>query len=151
MLKEEYRNILKSYKVEKLGSNVVAGQFPSILCHVCINSYVINMYGQRQTIYYDWKKKIEFEVSLGAAIASEYYDILDDIIINFMKTFNYNIITPANTLVNFIVNIPEPSIAKFQNVCNNFKGKLWDDILNDFIDALYEFTNTITIHGDKPQ
>jgi len=110
---------------------------------------IIDIYGVTRPVIHDWGKLVEFKVNLSTAIYMDNYDTLDNIIIEFFKTYNYKIITPTGQFVMFKVDFTDESEKRFESICNNFKGKDWDSIIDDFIDALYIFLSSATVHGDS--
>ena len=139
---------LKNYKKEKNGRNIVIESFPRTLMTLLCSSHIINIYGEPHPIGYDGIKSFEFITRMSDAIAHDNFDLLDDIIIDFVKTYHYTILTPEYKMIMFPVNFPEDAEKIFREICNSFKGKQWNDVLSEFIDALYTFTDTATIHGD---
>jgi hypothetical protein len=151
MLNEKYKGSLLILKKSINGADAVAKLFPRCLMEFLRCVYVTNMYGQLQTICYDYEKSHEFQIRLGFAIHNNNFDAIDDILIEFINTYHYKILTPDFKLVMFPVNIPKEAESVFRKICNSFKGKEWDNILPELVDTLYAFTSTITIHGDKIQ
>jgi len=149
MVKKEILNSLKPFKTSSMGKAHVAEAFPSLLANVCRSMGVLDMYGITRPVIHDWGKLMEFKVNLSTAIYSNNFDTLDNIIIEFFKTYNYKIVTPLGQLVMFKVDFTDESEKKFELICNDFKGKEWDEILESFIDALYDFLSSATIHGDS--
>jgi hypothetical protein len=149
MLPEGFIASLKAYKFSVMGRDSVIKVFPELLANTCRTMQVTNMYGVPQGLCYDWNKLMEFKVNLSTAIAMEKYDTLDNIIIEFFDSYNYKIVTPMGQLVMFKVDFPKESKRKFETTCNAFKGRLWDDIIDEFVTSFYEFANTATIHGDN--
>ncbi len=148
MLPEGFLNSLKAYKFSVMGRDAVITSFPELLANVCRMMKVTNVFGLPQAICYDWGKLLEFKINFSNAIAFENFDMLDNIILEFFSSYHYNIITPDGSLVMFKVDFPEDETQKFVNTCNAFKGREWDDILPEFLDALYSYTSKATIHGD---
>ena len=74
------------------------------------------------------------QTKLGNAIINNDFDTLDDIIINFFKS--YYCITQIGKL---FIEFEKEKIDKFIEICNSFKGKQWDDIVITFFNELYIF------------
>jgi len=149
MLKKEFINPLKAYKIKYMGRGAIINIFPLLLANCCRQSYIINIKGSTQPLCYDWTKLMEFKNNLSIVIANENYDLLDNIILEFFKTYNYKILTKQSSYLLFKIEFPKDAEDNFIETCNNFKDKQWDDILDDFLEALYIFLNTGTVHGQK--
>ena len=148
MIPEGTLNSLKAFKISTFGKENIVETFPMLLANCCRTMRVPNIFGQPQELIYDWGKFVEFRVNLGTAIYNEQYDYLDNIIIEFFQTYSYKTLTPKGQLVVFTIEFPEEAVTTFENTCNAFKGKLWDNILDDFLNAFHDFVKTATVHGD---
>lgn len=148
MIKKELINALKPFKVSTMGKDHVSRVFPELLANACRSMGVVDCYGATHPVLQDWGKLVEFKVNLSTAIYTDNYDTLDNIIIDFFNTYNYKIVLPTGKFVMFKVEFPQESKDLFESRCNQFKNCEWDEILNDFIDYLYEFLSSATIHGD---
>lgn len=84
------------------------------------------------SISYTSTDLMTFTNRLGGAIHADQYDQLDNIILNFVKS--YIGFAPQLTLVKLV--FPEEEASKFEQICNTFKGKSWVDISSEFIHAL---------------
>lgn len=149
MLEKTIANSLKAFKFSVMGRKSVAGAFPTLIANCCKSMKIINIYGQYQAIHYDWNKLLIFEMNLGTAIYNNNFDTLDNIIIEFFHCYHYQTVTPDGQFVMFEVDFPDEAIKKFETICNKFKGKEWDDILDKFIDAFFEFVNLATVHKEE--
>ena len=87
-------------------------------------------------LYYDPVKFLSFQTKLSYAILLHKYDDLDNIVLEFLD--NYFCGTSHIDLV-------EEERIKFINICNGFVGKHWNDILDSFVDALYDLLSTAMI------
>ena len=149
MIAKVFIDSLKTYKEPLYTKDKIASDFPFALANCCRSMKITNILGQPQGLLYDWTRLREFQVNLGIAIESEQYDYLDNIILEFFSEYNYKIITPDGKFVMFKIAFNEDAKNKFVDICNAFKGKEWNNILDDFLDSLYVFLNTITIHGEN--
>ena len=140
---------LKSQKFAIYEKNIVAETFPELLAQCLQMIKVINLYGEEQVLSYDWQKLVQFKVNMGNAVYTETYNSLDNILIDFLSTYHYKKVTPAGSLVMFSINFLEEEKNIFIEKCESFKGKKWDNIVNDLIDAIYNLFNSATIHGNK--
>lgn len=147
MFKKEFLQPLKAYTTNIYTKEIICTVFPNMLAQLCRMTSVINFYGYPQQLHFNPEHVIEFTNNLGCSIHQENYDLLDNIILKFFKEYYY-MIPINNKYYRFVVDFNEEATNKFVETCNNFKGKQWDDIISPFLDSLYEFLNTITIHGD---
>jgi hypothetical protein len=148
VIKQELINALKAFRFSTMGKEHVAKVFPELLANSCRSMAITDILGAKKEVIYDWGKLVEYKINFSNAIYSDAYDMLDNIVIEFYKSYNYKIIVPPGRLVLFHVDFPDEAIEKFTNICNAFKGQLWDDILDNFLDSFYEFVSTATVHGD---
>jgi len=151
MISRQLLERLKSFRVNDTNKNNMADAFPDTLATVLTMFTIRNIYGEEQALLYDWRKKVKFKINLGYAIANEYFDTFDEIILDFVKSYNYRKATPDGKFYEFKIEFPEQAIAEFESVCNAFKGRTWNDLLEDFINALRNLLDSATIHGDKFQ
>jgi hypothetical protein len=132
-MKKELFSGLKLYKTTNYSKEIIANAFPI----VCANLFKMFMAktptGQAIPIGYDWGKLMEFKTNLGTIIAKENYDFLDNIIIQFLNSYSC-ICMPYRIFIKF----PEEKLDEYTKICDNFKGKKWDDIIDTFIDATYD-------------
>jgi len=149
MIQPALINSLKAFKFSTMGKEHVAKIFPELLANSCRSMAIVDIMGARKEVIYDWGKLVEYKINLSNAIYGNNYDMLDNIIIEFFKSYNYKMITPDSRLILFHVDFPDGAISKFEETCNAFKGLLWDDIIDDFLDSFYEFVSTATVHGDS--
>jgi len=149
MIKPEFIQSLKAFKFSTMGKEHVAKIFPELLANSCRSLSITDILGNKKEVIYNWGKLMEYKINLSNAIYNNNYDLLDNIIIDFYQSYNYKMVTPKGQLVMFKVDFSDEVIKKFTDICNAFKGKEWDDILNDFLDAFYDFITKATIHGDN--
>lgn len=140
---------MKAQKFSIYEKNIVAEVFPNMLTQWLTMIKVVNIYGLEQQLSYDWKKQVQFKLNLGHAIYNENYDKIDDIILEFMNTYHYKILTPKKELVLFPVVFKEEAKNEFINKCNSFKGKEWDNIVSDLIDSIYSLFESATVHKNR--
>lgn len=94
----------------------------------------IDPYGRTMCLSFDLIQLSIVQSDLGNMIINNEFDQLDDIIINLFKSY-YCPSERGPIKISF----PEESIERFISTCDNFKGKLWDDIVEDFFMAAYDF------------
>ena len=148
MISEAFVNALRTYKEPLYTKEKIAECFPRTLANSCRTMKITNILGKPQGLYYDWGQLQAFQVNLGAAIHNENYDSLDNIIIDFVNSYNYKTVTPKGQFIMFTVDFPDTAVHQFEIACYQFKGKKWNDMLNEFIDELVKFLKTVTVHGD---
>jgi len=151
MLKKEFVFPLKAYKISTMGKDVVVSTFPALVANCCRMATITNVQNKNQNLCYDWTKFMEFRNNLSIVIMQNQFEYLDNIIIDFFKTYNYEVLRDISTKVRFTIQFPDEAIQTFTSRCNAFKGKEWDDILDGFVDALYDFLNSGTIHNQTPK
>ena len=149
MIQQAFIKSLKAFKFSVFGKEHIAKVFPELLANSCRSMAIIDIMGQPKEVIYDWGKLVEYKINLSNAIYNDNYDLLDNIIIEFFKSYNYQIVVPDGRLIIFHIDFPDEAIEKFTNICNAFKGKQWDDIIDSFLDSFYEFVCTATVHGDN--
>ena len=148
MIAEGFINALKTYREPLYTKKKIAERFPLTLANCCRTMKVTNILGKPQGLLYDWGQLQAFKTNMGIAISHENYECLYNIIIDFFDSYNYKIITPKGHLTMFTVKFPDYAKTAFTNTCNDFKSRAWNDIIDDFIDALVDFLRTATVHGD---
>ena len=149
MIKPGMINALKAFRFSTMGREHIAKVFPELLATSCRTMAIVDIFGSKKEVIFDWGKMMEYTVNFSSAIYSDNYDMLDDILIELLKSYNYTIFVPPGKRILFHVDFTDAAIEKFTNTCNAFKGKEWDDIINDFLDSFYEFVSTATVHGDN--
>ena len=148
MIKPELITALKAFRFSTMGRDHIAKVFPELLANSCRTMAIVDIFGNKKEVIFNWGKLMEYKINFSSAIYSNNYDMLDNILIEFFKSYNYKIIVPPGKLVMFHIDFPDEAIQKFENTCNAFKGKQWDDIIDTFLDSFYEFVSTATVHGD---
>ena len=140
---------LKAQRIAIYERNIVAEAFPTLLAHCLQMLKVTNIFGHEQILMYDWQKLVQFKINLGGAIYNKNYDMIDDILLDFLSTYHYKKVTPRGKLVMFMMEFPEEAKNAFVEKCNAFKGKDWDEIVCDLVDAIYSLLESTTVHGNK--
>lgn len=128
---------LKAYKTFVFPIETIAEVFPSIFADILKMFRLRTAIGQSMPIGYDWSKLMEFQINLGNCIANNQFNYLDNILLQFLKSYSY-VIPPYQ----FFIKFSNEEEEKFVNTCNAFKGKKWDDIIDVFIDAVYDLFET---------
>ena len=85
------------------------------------------------SIFYSGASFLTLRNRLGYAMSNNHFDSLDEIIFNFFKQSLYCSIFGQTAYLSFT---PEAT-SKFILVCDSFKGKVWDDIIDTFVDEFY--------------
>ena len=135
---------LKGHRTTDATLDKVASSFPlvfgnllrlmSVILPPC---YVFNFMFERD-------KFMAFILTLGNAIHFNQFDFIDNIILEFLSSYNY-IIPPYKV----IIDLDPKEVDKFTVLCNGFKGKEWNDILSPLVDGIYDLLNTATANGQK--
>ena len=135
---------LRGYKEPSFSLKAVATVFPETLANV------LRLFNNRETILrsasvtFDWSAMKRFQMELGSAIYNENFDKLDDVVLKFYKT--YHCVKPQGTYIGrYYIFFPEESIEKFVNICNGFKNKTWNEVIDPFLDALHELFDSSSI------
>lgn len=135
---------LKGYQTTEETLSGVAQSFPMIfghllrMMHVMLHPcYVFNFMFERGQF-------IQFMSNLGNAIQSHNFDYIDNIIIEFLSSYNY-VIPPYKVIIDLDPN----SVQRFTDLCNNFKGKKWNDILSPLVDGIVDLLENATAAGKK--
>lgn len=128
---------LKAYKTTTFPKEDIATLFPSLLADILRMFMAKSLNGRPLPIGYNWDKFMEFQTNLGIMIAQEKFDYLDNVVIQFLKSYQ----TCFNPYV-ITICILDDELRKYENICNEFKGKTWDEIIDDFIDATYNLFKT---------
>jgi hypothetical protein len=98
---------------------------------------IIDPLGKTYELTFDGSQIPEFQNNLRKAIKTSNFDTLDNIIIDFFEWYHISF-GDGNLYVTFRTDVRE----KFINTCNNFKGKIWDDIVDDFFTSLYDLISS---------
>lgn len=94
----------------------------------------IDPYGRTRDLNFDLIQLSIVQSDLGNMIINNDFDQLDDVIINLFKSYYCHFETGP-----IKISFPDSSIEKFRSTCNSFKGKLWDDIVEEFFMSAYDF------------
>jgi len=81
-----------------------------------------------------WGKLKEFTINMGTIIYKEHFDYLDNIVLEYLK--NYKM--PTN-MYQLHLQFPEEATTHFINVCNSFKGEKWDNVIDTFLNEIYDY------------
>ena len=133
-MRRGYLKGLKGYRTAIFSLETVATVVPQLISDLFKSFFIEGPRGHPMPIGYDWGRLMEFQVNLGTVIVNQNFDYLDNIIIQFFKSYGC-VVPPHKHHIQF----PDEAITKFTLICNSFKGKEWDDIIDEFIDALYDF------------
>ncbi|HRZ18862.1 MAG TPA: hypothetical protein P5136_02285 [Methanofastidiosum sp.] len=112
----------------------ISSMAPVKIMYALRNFRIIDTTGQEYRLTFDGITVSPFQNKLRDAIENEDFDVLDNIILDFFK--GYHIHLWGGKLY---ISFPEENINSFVNICNNFKGKKWDEIVQDFFISLYTF------------
>ena len=93
------------------------------------------------SVFFEAHSQLMFCNNMGNAIVNHEYGNLDDILLQLFKSGMVFIAGYGMKTITFT----EKDASIFQNKCNTFKGKHWNDIIGDFIDACTELFKTGTV------
>ena len=138
---EKTFNALKLYREGHHTNDDIAKIFPKLFmsCLHVIHFRINHSYDTH--VFFRASDQLLFENNMGNAIANHLYDNLDDIL---LQLFTSGVIFINGTGVKPLV-FSEKDASIFQNKCNTFKGKHWNDLIGDFIDACTELFKTGTV------
>jgi len=80
---------------------------------------------------------LTFRTRLSTAIFTNNFDYLDNVILDFIKSSKYSYGATPLTLT-----FSEETTLNFVELCNSFKGRPWDDIIDPFIDGLRDLLSS---------
>src|SRR5271157_642924 len=135
---------LKMYGTTDSNLDKVASLFPQLLgnliCSVSVTLHPCYIF----TLKFERDLYLQFTMNLGNAIRSNEFDMLDNIILDFIGTYHYYY--PPYKV---IIDLNPIEVKKFTELCNGFKGQTWNDILSPLIDGIYNILITATANGEK--
>jgi hypothetical protein len=138
MINKTTINNLKMFKVTDDNIIPISKLFPILFGNILKLAYVQVKPDMIVALNYDYMLFIQFQTKLGYAILTHSYDTLDNIILEFLDSYNYGI--PPEHM--FYIDFSKDERQNFIDTCNSFKGKYWNDILDDFIEGFYNLLCT---------
>jgi len=126
---------LKGYKEGFYTKEQVAEYFPEVLAGFLKMINIKSAQLITAPIEFDWQKLMKFKMNFGKAIYTNNFDKLDDIILEFLNTYKCRISLTQSVVASF----PEEAQKQLVQTCNSFKGKQWNDILEELVDALERY------------
>jgi hypothetical protein len=142
MINKKLFNGLKNYYINDDNIESIAQAFPLVLGNLLRMMNVQVPPRSTVNLLFDRDKFLEFINNFGYAILNEDFDLFDNLIIEFISTYHY-VILPYK----YIIDLDEEQKIIFINLCNSFKGKKWNDILDIFVDGLYDLLSLSTVNG----
>jgi len=133
-MRRELLKGIKGYRTANFSIETIAEVVPSLIADFFKTFMATNMQGNASPIGYDWGRLLEFQINLGTMIKTKQFDYLDNVVIQFLKSYSH-----VHSAYRFFIKFSDAAIEKFTKICNSFKGLDWDDIVDEFVDALYEF------------
>lgn len=119
----------------------IAKTFPMSL-GILLRDMNIQINGGRVNLLYKADKLHKFMSDMEEVILTNKFDYLDNIVLELLD--NYTILL-GEKLED--IDIPEKDRTIFIDTCNNFKDRTWNDIFDDFLDAVYVVLKDATIAG----
>lgn len=142
MINKNILNGLKGYVSSDENLYHVADMFPRLLGNLLRIMSVYQPPIYTINLMYDQKDFYKFQINMSHAIANNSFDTLDDIVLGFIETYYYGL-EPNK----FYLQFGEGIRKNFIEICNSFKGKHWNDILNPFIDSLNDLLSSGIVNG----
>lgn len=141
MINKKVIDNLKLYKSTEENIVPISKIFPILFGNILRLSYVYFKPDTKVTLIYNQIEFLKFQTKLGYAILMHEYDNLDNIVLEFLDTYHYGF--PPDYM--FHISFNQEIRQKFIGVCNTFKGKTWNEIIDSFIDSFYELLSTATL------
>ena len=129
-MKRQLLKGLRGYQTPTFSIELIAELVPNLIAEVLKMYTARNAMDQITPIGYDWNKMLEFQINLGTMIATKQFDYLDNVMIQFLKSYSY-VLPPYR----FFIKFPDEELIKYEEICNEFKGKEWNEIVDEFVDA----------------
>jgi len=123
---------IKGYRTSGYSLEVISQVVPHLIGDLFRTFHITNKKGSPSHIGYDWGRLMEFQINLGSMIISKKFDYLDNVTLQFLNGFS-TLEYPHRVFVKY----PQKEIDKFIKICNKFKGLEWDDIVDEFVDSIY--------------
>lgn len=142
MINKSLLDGLKVYKTNSEDTGGIAIVFPLVLGNILRLITITLPPCYVKNLTYDVNKFMEFQLCMGNAIRNHDFDVLDNIILEFFKSYHFML--PPHK---FCLEFPQKVEETFITTCNNFKGKKWNDILGLFMESLYELLLHGTVNG----
>lgn len=122
---------IKAYRTPIFPIETIAKVVPHLLADYFKTFMAQNMQGTTSPIGYDWGRLLEFQNNLGMMIMSKKFDYLDNVVLQFLKSYSH-----VFSVYRFPIKFPDSSVEKFKKICDSFKEREWNDIVDEFIDAV---------------
>ena len=135
---------LKGYKTAVYPMQTIVDVFPHLIADYCKSFLVTRFDGHTDTIGYDWGRLLEFQINLGSMISSHKFEYLDNVVLQLFKSYSY-----IYTVYQFYIDFDSISVKRFVKTCDTFKNKEWDDVIDDFVDALHDLFSSGTFLNKK--
>ena len=141
MINKKTIDNLKLYKATEENVIAISKIFPILFGNLLRLSYVYFKPTVKVSLIHDQMEFIKFQTKLGYAILMHEYDNLDNIVLEFLDTYHYGF--PPTYI--FHIEFNQEIRQNFINICNTFKGKTWNEIIDPFIDSFYELISTAAL------
>ncbi len=139
-INKQFLDSLKNCKIQDSTQNIAV--FPLIFANFLKSFLVKFSTGHVVSLRFLPEKIESFKEDLSKCIKESNFDNLDNIILSFLESYHYKI-PPYIVTIDF----NDKAKKRFIEVCNNFKGRDWNSILDSFVDSLYDLFSTSVIQG----
>ena len=135
---------IKGYRTISYPIEIIAQIIPQFIADLFRTFFIEDLAGKPNQIGYDWSRLLEFQINLGNMITTGKFDYLDNVVLQFLNgyfCFEY----PFKHNIQF----SEKEIEKYTEICNKFKGLMWDDIVDVFLDSTYDLFASGIMNNQK--
>lgn len=133
---------LKMFVSSLYSLDILSRVFPLLLINKFTSFLVVTEDNMWDRLCYSFNGFFQFRINLGVAIRDSNFDNFDNVLLPFLEEC-YSVQNGKKYTLVF----DEEQKKKFIDVCNSFKGKLWDDIINEFCDELLVLAKSSTVNG----
>ena len=140
MINKQTLDNLKYFKIQEDNLLHVTKAFPLLLSNTIRSMYIYFKLDTYTNISATYEQHLKLQTKLSYFILLHQYDNFDNVLLEYLDSVHYGI-HPYIYKIEF----NKEERQKFINVCNQFAGKHWNDILDPFLDALYNLLATASV------
>lgn len=133
---------IKGYRTISYPLETIASVVPQFIADLFRTFFIEDSAGRPNYIGYDWGRLMEFQINMGNMIKQGKFTYLDNVVLQFLNGYGC-LVFPYKHNVKFA----EQEVEKFTKLCNSFVNLTWDDIVDPFIDAIYDLFSTAKINN----